>query len=162
MTQERLKSLFKYENGLFISISNELYGKPPGTVLRGSWTNRGYVSLRVDGKNVKYHRAVFLFFHGYLPPSVDHKNRDRADNRIDNLRAATLSQNKANTAKYAGCRVPLKGVHFNKRSKLYMSSIRKDKKLIHLGYFKNPKDAAVAYDKKAKELFGEFACPNFP
>lgn len=92
---------------------------------------------------------------------VDHKNGNGLDNRRDNLRLCTNSQNlcnrpatKHNTSGYKGVRLY--------RGKTILASIRKDGKFYHLGTFPTFEDAARAYDAKAKELHGDFAHLNFP
>jgi hypothetical protein len=92
---------------------------------------------------------------------VDHINHDGLDNRKENLRICNKQENAWNhktiESKYKGVAY----CYWNKR-KPFSSHIAKNSKLIHLGYFENQEDAAKAYDKKAVELFGEFACLNFP
>jgi hypothetical protein len=92
----------------------------------------------------------------------DHKNRNKLDNRKENLRAATKSQNTANTGVARDSKTGLKGVWFRKDRNRYAFSIVKDGVVHSKKNFKNSIDAALAYDEKARELFGEFACVNFP
>ena len=91
---------------------------------------------------------------------VDHINRNRKDNRLENLRFATRQQNiwnrginKNNTSGY-------KGVFWNKQSNRWAAKIWLNYKQIHLGLFDSKEDAALAYNIAAKEYFGEYACPN--
>jgi len=95
---------------------------------------------------------------------VDHINHNGLDNRRSNLRLCTRTENNRNrrpnvqpnqSSKY-------KGVSFDKKRNLFRAFIYRNKKQYYLGSFKNETDAAKAYDKKAKELFGEFAYLNFP
>jgi hypothetical protein len=99
-----------------------------------------------------------------MPPQkgfvVDHKNNDSLDNRKENLRFATLSQNQHNKRKQTGNH-RFKGIYFNKRYKIYSASINFNYKARHIGYYKTDVEAAKAYDVVAKELFGEFANLNF-
>jgi hypothetical protein len=92
---------------------------------------------------------------------VDHKNRNGLDNRKENLRIATKSQNAANKEKYLnGCSSKYKGVSYYKRYKKWVAYIMVEQKHKHLGYFLFEEDAALAYNKAALEAFGEFACLN--
>ena len=94
---------------------------------------------------------------------VDHINHNTLDNRRKNLRLCTWAQNNQNRrpSKRKNKLSKYKGVSFYKKSKLYRALIWCNKKQYFLGYFKDETDAAKAYDKKARELFGEFAYLNF-
>lgn len=91
---------------------------------------------------------------------IDHKNTNGLDNRRENLRIATKSQNGANTSKKEyifNCSSTYKGVCWNKRMNKWQAQIRYRREFYYLGCFTNEKDAAIAYNNKARELFGEFA-----
>ena len=92
---------------------------------------------------------------------VDHINQNKLDNRKSNLRLCSHSQNGINKYKQSNNSSGFKGVCFNKRRQKFMAFINKDKKRTYIGYFETAEEAGKAYDKKAKELFGEFACLNF-
>lgn len=99
LTQERLKELLHYgpNSGLFMWRVDRR-----GTAKAGQWAGRtnskGYVEISVDGKRYKAHRLAWLYTHGVWPKGqIDHKDRDRAGNWIDNLRDVTQSVNLKNT-----------------------------------------------------------------
>lgn len=92
---------------------------------------------------------------------IDHKNNDKLDNQKINLRLCNTSQNKANSLKHHNNKSGYKGVNWHKRDKIWYASICLNYKKYSLGYFKNKIEAAKAYDKRALELFGEFANLNF-
>ena len=79
-----------------------------------------------------------------------------------NLRLCTQAQNIYNALPRLNCTSKYKGVYRNKKTNRYHAAIQHKGKKFYLGSFKNEIDAAKAYDKKAKELFGEFAYLNFP
>lgn len=105
---------------------------------------------------------MFLVTNEWPTCDVDHKNHDTLDNRIDNLRLATRTQNNQNSVK---CRrragKPLsskhKGVYFHKRSGKWLARINLDKRQVHLGLFTLEHEAAEAYNVAARAHFGEFA-----
>jgi len=94
------------------------------------------------------------------PDQVDHKDRNTLNCARANLRAATVSQNNANHEIRKDSQTGYKGVTFHNRNKNYVAYIRYNKQRIHLGSFKTPEEAALAYNQSAKRLFGEFACLN--
>jgi hypothetical protein len=91
---------------------------------------------------------------------VDHIDGDGLNNRKRNLRICTNSENSMNRRPQKGTSI-YKGVYWHKDNKKWRARIRLNGKLIFLGYFNNEITAARAYDKKARELFGEFANLNF-
>jgi AP2 domain. len=93
---------------------------------------------------------------------VDHRNQNGLDNRVENLRVGTRSQNMSNTKKYSTNTSGYKGVMWSKRQSKWIAQIKYHGKLFHLGVFDNKIDAARAYDAAATDKFGEFAGLNFP
>jgi len=123
---------------------------------------RCYVALRAlpkeDGgkkQMLLMHRFILNAPKGIM---VDHINHNSLDNRKINLRLCTNSQNQMNVLKHKKSLSGYKGVSLNKETMKWISKIVFNKKTINLGYFIDKIDAAKAYNEKAKELFGEFAC----
>lgn len=102
--------------------------------------------------------------HVFLCPRIgpiDHRDLDGLNNRRDNLRAATKSQNAANSRKRKNCSSQYKGVVWHKAAKKWLAQIRHCHKNIYLGLFDDESDAAKAYDTVAKQLHKTFARLNF-
>jgi hypothetical protein len=92
----------------------------------------------------------------------DHINHDKLDNRKENLRLATSTQNNRNRRKRSDTTTSqYKGVSWHGRSGKWQVHIRVNGKGINLGYFILELDAAYVYDKAARYYFGEFAYTNF-
>lgn len=160
LTQERIQELFLYDsdNGNLIrrrTMANQGTGK-----IAGSVNARGHINVQVDGKMYAAHRIIFLMHHGYLPVEVDHINQVKTDNRIENLRPCTSSQNKGNTGISVSNKTGYRGVSLNTRSGLYHAQIKIHGRQTYLGRFVTPEEAALAYNNAAKEHFGEFAHVN--
>lgn len=92
---------------------------------------------------------------------VDHANGNTLDNRRENLRICTRSQNKANAPRYANNKSGFKGAFWNKTAKQWSAQICIHQKIIHLGCHPTREAAARAYDEAAKRYFGQFAKTNF-
>ena len=124
-----------------------------------SWSidNHGYVRSWCEHYGFfKLHRLLLGFD---TPDMVDHINGIRSDNRRCNLRLATAEQNSRNSAMHRDNRTGYKGVSLHKSGK-YHARINVDKRCISLGYFTDPLQAALAYDKAATLYFGEYARLN--
>lgn len=109
------------------------------------------------------HNFIWTLTHGSFDTNlvVDHINNNSLDNRISNLRLISKKQNSYNTRPNKNSSSKYKGVAWDKPNSKWRSQIVFNGKKNHLGYFLDEMEAAKAYDKKAKELFGEFAYLNF-
>ena len=94
---------------------------------------------------------------------IDHINHNGLDNRIANLRVATPQQNMWNMRKRrCNCNSKYKGVHWLKRKKKWRARITFNGRGIFIGDFDTEKEAGMAYDARARQLFGDYASPNLP
>lgn len=122
----------------------------------------GYAVRSIYPKGIKktilMHRIILNAKYGQ---NVDHENRNPLDNRRKNLRIATKSENSINSKIYKNNTSGFRGVGWHKGIKMWYASLCINQKDVHIGYYENKIDAAKAYDKKAKELFGKFAKLNF-
>lgn len=91
---------------------------------------------------------------------VDHKDRNGLNNQKENLRYATHSQNNMNKGLQFNNTSGFKGVSWNNRLGKYHAYIHINRKRIHLGFFTNKIDAALAYNSAAPKYHGEFAVLN--
>lgn len=109
-------------------------------------------------KIISMHRLIMNAKPGQ---KIDHINGNSCDNRVDNMRFCTDSQNFQNSRKRKGCSSKYKGVFKSGRKWRSQICIPGTSKSMSIGNFETEKEAALAYDEKAKELFGEFARLNF-
>lgn len=139
-------------------------------ILEMSWyvDNLGYVA-RKDGrrlarKTVYMHRVILERKIDRRITSFeecDHIDGNKLNNSRSNLRISTRSQNQANRKKLSNNKSGYKGVSFHKSSKKWIACVVKDGVSYYCGSFDDPISAARSRDKKALELFGEFAFLNF-
>lgn len=120
---------------------------------RGNWRD----GKRID-KAVLMHRVIMG---EPKDMDVDHKNHNTLDDRKTNLRICTHAENTANSVMQKRNTSGYKGVYFDKRRVKWYSQIRFMGKSYTLGLFESPVEAAKEYDHVAKQLYGEYANPNF-
>ena len=118
----------------------------------------GYVQGVIDHRRVKLHRVLMKTQGNAV---VDHINGDPSDCRKSNLRITSQHQNTMNNSLPKNSSTGYKGVCFDRHKRKYMAHIHPNGRMIFLGYFDKPKDAAMAYDEAALRYFGEYARPNF-
>ena len=125
-----------------------------------TWTvdNHVYVRGVEDGRTVWLHQLIMGANTGSV---VDHINCDPSDCRKNNLRVASQHQNSMNHSLNRNSTTGFKGVCFDKKANNYMAHIHPNGKMIFLGYFDSPIEAAFAYDRAASFYFGEYANLNF-
>ena len=152
ITQEKLKELVDYVDGKLIAKINSKVRKV-GDAL-SSLTDKGYLRASVGGKSYRVHRLIFLYHHGYMPTQVDHIDGNRMNNRIENLREATSSQNNQN--RKATSSSGIKGVIWHKQSRKWVASICVNRKSVHLGSFLSIEEAALVANKARQSAHGEF------
>lgn len=155
LTQTVLKELFDYRDGVLywkIKCKGIKIGHPAGCLNKA-----GYLRTGIGGKSYRNHRLIFLMHHGYLPKTIDHIDTNRLNNRIENLREASSSQNNWNSKKSVNNTSGHKGVKWCKKNKKWVVQVRKNYKLCYFGSFDNIEDAIVASLKARKQLHGEFA-----
>lgn len=118
----------------------------------------GYRRISIKGKPALAHRVAWFIVHGYWPSQqIDHANGDRSDNRISNLRVATISEQRWNSRKKPWNKSGFKGVCWDKRRGKWLAQIMANRKQHHIGRFDCIGKAIAAHRAKAKELHGEFA-----
>ena len=122
----------------------------------------GYLVISIYDRPYRAHRLAWLYVHGTWPNGgLDHINRDKADNRIANLRIATDSQNGANARRPRNNKSGFKGVYWFKPMRKWRAQIGINGKMQYLGDFDTPKAAHEAYMQAAAAMFGEFAYMGF-
>lgn len=149
MNRELLQTLFRYRKGLLFWAVNK--GKIKKGSIAGTLNKYGYLQVQINKKIYKVHRIIYIMHYGKIPKDlvIDHINRDKLDNKIENLRAITQAENTFNSN--------AKGYSWDKEKKKWCARIRVNNKQIFLGRFDNEDDARLAYleAKDALHLIGD-------
>lgn len=159
VTIERLRELLRLdsETGRIFWIRGGRYGRLSGKEAGCCNDGNGYRSIRIDGELYKAHRVVFAMTHGHWPAMfIDHINMDRSDNRPENLREASQTQNVTNTGLRANNTSGFTGVLFYKRLNKWLAYITSYGQRFHIGYYVTKEEAVAARLAAAREMHGEF------
>lgn len=124
-----LHEWFRYENGrLYWKKCKAKWidlKKEAGTI-----NSIGYRTVVFNQKRYAVHRLVYMMHNGYLPKQIDHINGNRADNRIENLREVSNSQNRCNTGLMKSNTSGVKGVCWDKKSNKWSASVQYQNKRV--------------------------------
>jgi hypothetical protein len=155
MTKDEVESFFEYKDGVLYWKKNQSNIK--SGAIAGYQRPDGYIVIGFKNKSIRAHRLIWLFHYGYMPEFLDHINGIRNDNRIENLRVATRTQNQMNLKKRIDNSSGCSGVFWNKQRNKWAVRIQIYKKTKHLGLFSSIEDAIIARKIAEQKLFGEFA-----
>ena len=125
----------------------------------------GYIKVKLLSQNLLAHRLAWLLSYGRWPTGgLDHKDRNKTNNRLENLREATHSQNCMNRGLGKRNASGVKGVSFNNNVGKWQVSIGHNNAVIYLGCFADKDEAAATYKRAAAEILGDFevtpCCPS--
>jgi hypothetical protein len=149
-------------NGKIALVSDEDYEKV--NIINWYYRKEGYAVGNLKSPSKGIYPKILL--HRYIMNAqkgvqIDHINGNKLDNRRENLRVANASLNKANCGLRSNNKSGYKGVQYRKdRNKCWFASIKVNYKLISLGYYYTPEEAARAYNEGAIKYFGEFSKLN--
>ena len=150
------KEYFEYKDG-------QLYWKKSTNKkikigqIAGCITNKGYLTIKVNKKPYLAHVIIFAMHHGYFPKEIDHIDCNKLNNKIENLREATREQNQWNRKIQSNNTSGCKGVYWSNRDKTWRVAIRFNKKINHLGSFKDFELAELVAVEARSKFHGNFA-----
>jgi hypothetical protein len=158
ITQELVKEFFTHVDGKLywkkVSHASKasLIGKEAGSI-----HPTGYRYVTWLNKSHKVHRLIFLLEHGYLPSEIDHINNDRLDNRLENLRPASRSENQCNRFLLSSNSSGYQGVNWHKHAKSWYVRVMKNGKSHIIGYYKDLELAGLVSQEARILYHGKFA-----
>ena len=126
----------------------------------GSRHVKGYWCLHIDGSEYKAHRVAWKMSTGEDPLSeIDHKDGNKGNNRLENLRIAVGGEQNWNKGLRKSNTSGRRGVNWHRRIKQWAAAIGANGTRRHLGYFDTIEAASCAYESAARKLHGEFYRP---
>lgn len=156
LTRDRLLEVLRYDPATGQMYWRVSRGTRAVGDVAGNKRIDGYVYIKIDRVLYRRTRLIWLYLHGRWPREhVDHINRNTPDDRLENLREATRSQNLGNRKINKNNSTGFKGVH--ERNGRFRAYINEGGRRINVGSYATAHEAGAAYFVKAQELFGEFA-----
>lgn len=158
MDQNTALKIFEYRNGrLFWKEPTNPKRTPVGSVA-GTVSKRGYVHIQYMNKIYKAHRLVYLMFTGQVCDLLDHVNGVLTDNRIENLRPATITQNQRNAVIRKDNSSGVKNVSWHKRVRKWGVQLSVNRIIKHFGYYDDLELASLVALEARNKYHLEFVC----
>ena len=159
LSHDRLRFLFRYDpdSGRLIRVVFENHGERKITY---GISSQGYFVRWVDGECYLEHVLVYFWCTGLFVKEIDHRNRIKTDNRLENLRPCDRTLNNANQPKRKDNSSGYRGVSWSKNTRKWWAQITVRGTHYNLGYYDTPEQAALQYNEAARQHFGEFAYIN--
>jgi len=158
LTLEKLRESLRYdaETGIFTWVKPKANRLKPGDVAGTVRKSTGYVVISIGYRLYMAHRLAWFYVHGTWPDKfIDHIDMNKTNNSLKNLRAATKSQNQANTLVRRDSKSGVKCVRFDRKRNKYKALILGKQ----IGRFNTVEEATAAYAKAAADMFGEYHRP---
>ena len=154
--------IFSYEKStgfLYWKSKSSVYSRIAIGSKAGYLNKSGYLIVTVNFKKLSVHRIVWEMHNDKIQDGmcIDHINGNKKDNRLENLRLATMSQNVCNQSLGKRNKSGFKGVCKPKNQSSWVAQICINKNITHLGYFDTKEEAYAARVAAEKEYHGDFA-----
>ena len=158
-SQERLRELFQYNAQEGALYWRKRHNSQIDLTKPAGWLNKnGYHGMTVDGVRYRRHRLIWCYFNGPIGAlEIDHINGKKGDDRIENLRIATRSQNQYNRPALATNKSGYKGVSRHVHGRWVAWITDKDGRRRRIGSYETAQEAANAYAEAAISLHQDFA-----
>lgn len=159
LTRLREAVLYFPETGKWLWLKPNHMAKriKAGDPVKESSDSQGHLQISIDGRLYLAHRLAWYFMTGKWPSfDIDHKDRDRKNNKWGNLRKADKQKNSFNSSVRKTNFLGLKGV--GKHNNKFTARITVSEKIRLIGRFLTKEEASKAYEDAAKKQHGEFFC----
>ena len=155
LSQSLVKKLFEYADGK-LYWHERASGTAPKGAEAGCVQGNGYRGITIRGRMYPAHRLIYLYHHGRLPAMIDHIDGDILNNRVENLRAATVRQNGANRKRGTNNSSGVKNVSWCKTARKWTVMVQKNKMQHYFGRYESLAEAADVARQARLKLLGEF------
>lgn len=156
--KDKVNYLFDYRDGKLF-WKNKTHPRSQAQIggEAGTLVHQGYKQVSIENKKYYLHRIIFLYHHGFLPETVDHIDNNTGNNSIENLRAATLSENQQNCSVKKSNRLGVKNVLFDEKANKYRVYVRAKNKPMYIGSYDNLDLAGLVAHEARNKYHGAFA-----
>jgi len=156
ITQELLNELFSYDDGKLYWKVDRFTNK---TKCKEAGYRRpdGYLTIRIFGKLYRASRVIYIMHNGLFDGEIDHIDGNPKNDRIENLRVATSSQNKRNTKTRKDNSSGVKGVSWSCVFSKWNAKLNVNGRTVYSRYFHLKEDAIKAIEIARQLFHGEFA-----
>lgn len=152
MLSSEISSIFDYEDGNLIWKIGRNKGKTAGYL-----NTTGYKRVTVKNKSFAVHRLIYILFNKESPKYIDHIDGNPLNNKIENLRKCTASQNQYNRGLSKNNKSGVKGVRWDSQYRKWRAMIGIENKYVHIGRYETIEQAKEAIEQVRKEQHKEFA-----
>jgi hypothetical protein len=157
LNQDYFNTIFQYKDGNLYWKQRPALCLKVGSLAGTLKKHDPYKRVQVAKKNLLQHRVIFFMHHGYLPDLIDHIDGNRLNNRIENLREATYSQNAINKKLGSNNKSGYKNVCWNKKSRKWTVTLKVDGKIINIGGFDDVELAGLVAQEARNKYYKDFA-----
>lgn len=167
VTQEDIVSRLRYDNGKLYwlprgygKFDKQFAGKEAGYYR----PKDGFFSIAFNESRLLLSRVIWIYHNGEIPENmeIDHINRNRLDNRIENLRICHRHENAWNTERRIDNTSGVKGVHWNPKNQNWRARLSVNKIIMEIGSFQTLEQAANAIKQARLAYHGAFAYAGAP
>jgi len=156
-TEQAIKNHLEYRNGKLFWKNRSGFQAHLNGKQAGGYDKNGYLRLRVNGTLMFAHRVIYFLHYACWPRQIDHKNRIKDDNRIENLRACTASENRTNVVDKINQSIYGRNVSKKSNTGKYRVRLTKFGKEIQIGRFEDLEFAQLVASEARKKYYGDFA-----